>query len=140
MNNDSDWLDATDDERIKVTYAELAEADRGPVCEDDWSDDEGAGPDDWKAAYGPWLPIAYCLSCGSRLTFEPVYFDRWPRASTKGWRCHCEGCVDGEYVGDPPRLQMSVRSGEGDSPWEALDDCAAMQWDCEPEELLEPKS
>jgi hypothetical protein len=25
--DDSDWLDATDDERIKVTYAELAESE-----------------------------------------------------------------------------------------------------------------
>ena len=83
---------------------------------------------------GPSLPVAYCRSCGSRLTFEREYW-----GTTAGWRCHCEGCVDGEYVGDPPRLQMSVRSGEGTSPWEALDDCAAMQWDCLPEELLNPK-
>jgi hypothetical protein len=84
---------------------------------------------------GPSLPIAFCRSCNTRLTFEPT----WVTFKAKGWRCHCEGCVDGEYVGDPLRLQMSVRSGTGDSPWESLDDLAAMHFDCEPEELLTPK-
>lgn len=86
--------------------------------------------------YGPGLPIAYCR-CGHRLTFEPMRWRGRLGIISTGWRCHCEGCVDGEYVGDPPALQMSVRSGEGDSPWEALDDCAAMCWDIYPEELLE---
>lgn len=86
---------------------------------------------------GPALPVAFCRSCGTRLTFEAETW-RGRLTSTKGWRCHCEGCVDGEYVGDPLRLQMSIRSGIGGSPWEALDDCAAMEWDCAAEELLAP--
>lgn len=81
--------------------------------------------------YGPSLPIAYC-KCGTRFTFEPA---RWSIPGAKGWRCHCEGCVDGEYIDGV--LRGDVRSGEGDSPWEALDDCAAMCWDIHPEELLE---
>jgi hypothetical protein len=82
--------------------------------------------------FGPQLPVAFCRSCRTRLTFEPA----WVTFKTRGWRCHCTGCVDGEYVGDPLTLQTDMRAGEGECPWEALDDCAAMQWDCEPEELM----
>lgn len=85
---------------------------------------------------GPSLPIAFCRDCHTQLTFERIRWRGRAGIISTGWRCHCTGCVDGEYVGDPPSLQMSVRAGEGDSPWEALDDCAAMQWDCLPEELL----
>lgn len=79
---------------------------------------------------GPKLPRARCRDCDTVVTFE----------RRRGlWRCHCEGCVDGEYVYDEypvGGLRMSVRSGEGDTPWGALDDMAAMCWDCEPVELL----
>lgn len=84
--------------------------------------------------YGPSLPIAYC-KCGHRLTFERRVWRPRVGPATTGWRCHCEGCVDGEYLEDG--LHTYVRSGEGDSPWEALDDIAAMCWDILPEELLE---
>jgi hypothetical protein len=85
------------------------------------------------AVCGPELPVAYCRSCSTQLTFERRVF-RGRLSSSTGWRCHCEGCVDGEYL--ESGLHIHVRSGEGDSPWEALDDCAAMQWDLMPEELL----
>lgn len=95
-----------------------------------WTDSRIEAPPE---LVGPQLPVARCRDCNARLKFERV---RWGR-NGYGWRCWCEGCVDGEYAGDPATLQMSVRAGEGEGPWQALDDCAAMQWDCYPEELLE---
>jgi hypothetical protein len=83
---------------------------------------------------GPALPVALC-KCGHKLTFEQMRW-RGRLVISTGWRCHCEGCVDGEYVGDPLTLQMTVVSGEGESPWEALDDLAAMHFDLMPEDLL----
>jgi hypothetical protein len=83
---------------------------------------------------GPQLPVALC-KCGHKLTFEQMRW-RGRLVISTGWRCHCEGCVDGEYVGDPLQLQMTVVSGEGESPWEALDDLAAMHFDLMPEHLL----
>jgi len=84
--------------------------------------------------FGPELPVALC-KCGHKLTFEQMRW-RGRLVISTGWRCHCEGCVDGEYVGDPLTLQMTVVSGEGESPWEALDDLAAMHFDLMPEDLL----
>ncbi len=85
--------------------------------------------------FGPALPTAFC-KCGHRLTFEPMRWRGRAGVISKGWRCHCEGCVDGEYVGDPLTLHMSVVAGEGEGPWQALDDLAAMHFDLMPEELL----
>lgn len=82
---------------------------------------------------GPSLPVAWC-KCGHGLTFEQQAFYARHKVTT-GWRCHCEGCVDGEYLHDRG-LVMQVVSGEGDSPWQALDDLAAMHFDREPEALL----
>ncbi len=83
---------------------------------------------------GPSLPVAWC-KCGHRLTFEQVRWrGRLEVTTTTGWRCHCEGCVDGGY--DDDGQGVAQVSGEGDSPWEALDDLAAMHFDREPEALL----
>lgn len=89
------------------------------------------------AFYGPALPVAFCRSCDTRLTFERECRHSRMHGNQTVWRCVCEGCVDGEYTGDPLTLHTSVKSGEGDSPWEALDDIAATEWDCLPEELLQ---
>lgn len=103
---------------------------QGSFCGDTGCDVHGIG-DQPEPIYGPQLPMARC-KCGTLFTWE---HER--RNGRTVWRCECQGCVDGEYVGDPLTLSVSIRSGEGDSPWEALDDCAAMNWDCFPEELME---
>lgn len=82
---------------------------------------------------GPCLPIA---RCGSEPSHAPLVFER----SGKQWKCHCLDCIDGEYVYDEypvGGLKTHDPSGYGDSPWQALDDYAAMHFDLEPEALLE---
>jgi len=83
---------------------------------------------------GPNLPVAFC-QCGTRLQFERAEFRGWVNQST-GWRCWCDGCIDGEYLPDIG-CRTYVKSGEGASPWDALDDLAAVHFNCMPEELME---
>lgn len=78
---------------------------------------------------GPSLPVAFCR-CDAQLQFE-----RCDYGKATGWRCHCEGCVDGETFGDGTS-RTYVKSGEGRSPWDALEELAAMHFDCDPEELM----
>lgn len=82
---------------------------------------------------GPSLPVAFCR-CDARLQFERAVWYPLGRRTT-GWRCHCEGCVDGETLSDGTS-KIYVKSGEGQSPFEALDDLAAMHFDCEASELM----
>jgi len=83
---------------------------------------------------GPQLPVAFCR-CGTQLRFERV---RWTDCSTS-WECNCQGCIDQETFSDGSRSTHYVR-GDGVSPWDALDDLAAIHFDCMPEELIKEEA
>jgi len=83
---------------------------------------------------GPALPVALCR-CGTQLSFERAVFRGWVNRGT-GWRCHCTGCIDGETFSDGSRA-LNVVAADGQSPWDALTELAAVHFDCDPEQLLE---